>query len=611
MIVDKSKAPGAGQSSFVRPQSGADQARSSVAVPASSAPRLLDRLTRERSNVLVGATIKRIHSSTSSDAIRDTATQIRELHRIACEVILANEGCVLDLQDERILAAFGPGLAANLDPALQATKAATQLQLELAKMRTSSPARAQTTERAGAENALALAIGIHGISVPAEIGSGPVDAAQTRASEIATSLCGWSGARAWSVVVEQSVRDRVIDAITVGRNEVAFLGGQSGPVRIFEVLGFAHDPKTKAEGRGSHLLRALTDNAAMLARAAGLRRAPTSGSNSIDSLIDSNEAIPTIDGYRGLRRIARGGMSTVYIGHPIKGGAPHALKVLDITKGDNELVVQRFIEEHALIAQLRHPNVVHIFGQGFTEAHAYIAMEYIGGGDLRTLIAAGVRPSHALRILAQITAGLAAIHEAGILHMDLKPDNVMLREDGSLAIADFGIAQTKDRAARGPKEGESFGTPQYVSPEQALGQPADIRSDLYSLGVLLFEMLAGRKPFSADLAERSAINAEHVATPQLPVSLSALQPLIDVLLAYAPADRLGTAKELLDFVPIFYPAAAAADNTHTAATDVDRRIKSDRTVPLSTTSSPSTNEVVANKRSSPQTPPSGAGRSAQ
>jgi serine/threonine-protein kinase PpkA len=611
MIVDKNKAQGAGQSPDVRSQNGGDQARNAAAVSTPAASRRLDRLTRERANVLVGATIKRIHSSTSSDAIRDTAAQIRELHRIACEVILANEGCVLDLQDERILAAFGPGLAANLDPAVQATKAATQLQLELAKMRTSKPANTQKTERAGAENALALAIGIHGIGVPASIGSGPADAAQAKASEIAANLCGWSGARAWSVVVEQSVRDRMPDAITIGRNEVGFLGTQSGPTRIFEVLGFAHDPKTKAEGRGGNLLRALTDNSAMLARAAGFRRAQTAGGNSIDSLIDSHEVTPTIEGYRGLRRIARGGMSTVYMGHPVKGGAPHALKVLDFTSGDNELVVQRFIEEHALIAQLRHPNVVHIFGQGFTEAHAYIAMEYIGGGDLRTLIAAGVRPSNALRILAQITAGLAAIHEAGILHMDLKPDNVMLREDGSLAIADFGIAQTKDRAACGPKDGESFGTPQYVSPEQALGQPTDSRSDLYSLGVLLFEMLAGRKPFSADLAERSARNSGHVATPQLPVSLSALQPLIDALLAHAPADRLGTAKELLDFVPIFYPAAAAADNSHTAATDVDRRIKSDRTVPLPTTNPPSTNEAVATERSSPQTPPSGAGRSAQ
>ncbi len=397
MIVDKSNPPGAGQSAHGRSQSGGNPTRSTAAGPAptAAARRGHERVTRERSNVLVGATIKRIHSSTSSDAIRDTAAQIRELHRIVCEVVLANEGCVLDLQDDRLLAAFGPGLDANLDPAVQATKAATQLQLELAKMRTGTPARTQNGEPAAAENALALAIGIHGIGVPAAIGAGPVDAAQTRAIEIATNLCGWSGARAWSVVVEQSVRDRMIDIITVGRNEVAFLGTQSGPTRIFEVLGFSHDPKTKAEGRGSYLLRALTENAAMLARAAGMRRAPTGGGSSLNSMLDGDEVTPTIDGYRGLKRIARGGMSTVYIGHPIKGGAPHALKVLDITSGDNELVVQRFIEEHALIAQLRHPNVVHIFGQGFTAAHAFIAMEYIGGGDLRTLISLSGGRAHA------------------------------------------------------------------------------------------------------------------------------------------------------------------------------------------------------------------------
>ncbi len=606
MIDHKSVATGADRAVRLRSPDGAEKTRP-LAGPSApqSAALIKQRSAREISHVLVCAHIHRIHASSTSDALRETAAQLRELHRAMCEIVLAHDGCVLELGEDSLIAAFGPGLAAQVEPALLAARAAIQLQIELSRVRAVGAVQARN-----GLNALAITIGIHSIGVPAAIGAGADDAARALANEVSTRLCDWSDARAWSIVVEQSVRDRIAAVIAMGRTEVSFLSPNMGPIRVFEVLGFAPDAKAQSNTRAIHsaLLKALVENGSLLTRAAGLRRPPTRAPASAEFSPTNREPMPKIDDYSVVRRIGQGGMSTVYLGLHIKSGVPHALKVLDITKADNEILVQRFIEEHALIAQLRHPNVVQIFGQGFTAAHAYIAMEYMSAGDLRELIAAGVRPSKALRILAQITAGLAAIHAAGILHMDLKPDNIMLREDGTLAIADFGIAQTKAKAARGPQHGESFGTPQYVSPEQAQGRPADSRSDLYSLGVLLFEMLAGRKPFSSEPFQQSADESGQDGPPQLPAPLSALQPLIDVLLAYSPADRLVSARELLDFVPVFLPAAAAADQNYKPAVEVDSRAVHGRTVPLPTTATRSVPDAGAGKKSGPITPQTGAGR---
>ncbi len=607
MIADKTVAPGIDRTLRTRPQDAGAKARPPVSGAASNSGPLAplahrDRATRDSVNVLLRANIHRIRPYTSGGSARDASAQIRELHRVVCEVVLAHEGCVLDLGEDRLLAAFGPGLAAPLDGAVQATKAAIQLQIELTRLR-----GARAAQASNGENALAFTIGIHGIGVPVTIGTVANDPGQAVACELAVKLCNWSGARAWSIVVEQSLRERIARAITIGRSEIVFLNQHPGPVRVFEVVGFTQDAKSRSDTRSSgSVLKVLTDNASLLAQAVGLRKTAPRGAITEESSSATGGPTPKIEGYRVVRRIGRGGTSTVYLGLPSQGGAPHALKVLDII--DNEALVQRFIEEHALIAQLRHPNVVRIFRQEFTAAYAYIAMEYVSGGDLRALIAAGVRPSNALRTLAQIAAGLAAIHEAGILHMDLKPDNVMLREDGSIAIADFGIAQTKDKAARGSQDDEAFGTPQYVSPEHALSKPTDARSDLYSLGVLLYEMLVGRKPFSADLSQRTNEHSDQGQPPQLPQRLSALQPLIDVLLAHEPSDRLGSARELLDFIPVFFAAAETADLTHSTTADVDRRMTHDRTVPLPNVAASGSSDAASNKKANPMTALSGSGR---
>jgi serine/threonine protein kinase len=227
-------------------------------------------------------------------------------------------------------------------------------------------------------------------------------------------------------------------------------------------------------------------------------------------------------------------------------GEPQVLKVMRIVgEGDNDHL-QRFIQEFALLAQVQHPNVAHIHRQGFSSGHAYIAMEYFSRGDLRARIAAGVAPGAAISYVKQTAAALGAIHEAGIVHRDLKPDNLMLRKDGSLALADFGVAKHVGMLITDTAHGEVVGTPYYLSPEQATAQPVDQRCDLYSLGVILFEMLTGQKPYRASTAEELLDLHANAPVPQLPQPHESLQPILDQLMAKDREERYSSAQALLD-----------------------------------------------------------------
>jgi serine/threonine protein kinase len=172
-------------------------------------------------------------------------------------------------------------------------------------------------------------------------------------------------------------------------------------------------------------------------------------------------------------------------------------------------------------------------------------MEYFSRGDLRARIAQGVRAEEAIAYVKQIAAALQAIHEAGIVHRDLKPDNLMLRRDGSLALVDFGIAKHVSMLITDTAHGEVVGTPYYLSPEQAMGRPVDQRCDLYSLGLILYEMLSGAKPYHAQSAE--ALLDQHVngPVPLLRTSHERLQPVLERLMAKNCDERYPSAHELL------------------------------------------------------------------
>jgi eukaryotic-like serine/threonine-protein kinase len=255
----------------------------------------------------------------------------------------------------------------------------------------------------------------------------------------------------------------------------------------------------------------------------------------------------TIRGHRFARELALGGTSAVYLAESERAGEMVVLKVLrdSPTAGDEHTQFTRFLQEYELISKVRHPNVVRIFDLGIADDHAYLAMEYFPRGDLRSVIARGVDGGEALSYLGQMAAALEVVHAVGVLHRDLKPGNIMLRADGSVALIDFGLAKHVQVDAEITATGEIFGTPYYMSPEQGHGQPLDERSDLYSLGVIFYEMLTRQKPYVAQSPMGVIYMHANAPIPLLPESLRKYQQLLNKLLAKDPMHRLASASALL------------------------------------------------------------------
>lgn len=265
-----------------------------------------------------------------------------------------------------------------------------------------------------------------------------------------------------------------------------------------------------------------------------------------------NAQVIEINGYHVIRKIGSGGMSTVYLVERIEDQQQVVMKILDSKLCEDNEFLMRFIQEYGMISKIESRHIVKIFDQGFTDRHVYIAMEYFANGDLRARIKNGkVSADQAIALLAQVAAALQAIHEHGIVHRDLKPENIMFRADDSLAIVDFGIAKMISDVNSLTQTGHILGTPYYLSPEQARGDALDGRSDLYSAGIMLFEMLAKKRPFTATTP--IALVNKHISDPipRLPEGLERYQELIDVLMVKSPSARFASAKQLLDYLKNF------------------------------------------------------------
>src|SRR5437773_1160339 len=266
---------------------------------------------------------------------------------------------------------------------------------------------------------------------------------------------------------------------------------------------------------------------------------------------DEQAAAPQVLGGRYELRhvVGRGGMSVVYEGFDRLLERTVAVKVLSPPYDQDPGFVVRFGREARAAAGFSHPNVASVFDTGSDDGTRYIVMEYVEGRTLADVLRreGPIPPERAVAVARSICEALEAAHHQGLVHRDVKPGNVMLTARGEVKVLDFGIVKAVSGESR-TRTGLILGTASYLSPEQAQGRPVDARSDLYSLGCVLYEMLAGRPPFIAD--HPVAVAAQHVAEEPPPLSSmspnvpGALEAVVMRALAKQPTDRFGSAREM-------------------------------------------------------------------
>ena len=252
-----------------------------------------------------------------------------------------------------------------------------------------------------------------------------------------------------------------------------------------------------------------------------------------------------IKGYRIEKVIGRGGMATVYLAVQTTLERHVALKVMNPAFANDHEFTTRFLQEGPIAARLNDPQIVTVYDSGVDQNHYYLAMEYLPGGTLKQKIREGLPVDKTLNIIKLLAKGLAYAHSQGVLHRDIKPQNILFRASGEPVLTDFGIAKALTGSSNLTVPGTAFGSPKYMSPEQAKGAALDHRADLYSLGVVFYEMLTGHSLF----ASKDAITLvqKHIKEPPppLPAKHALFQPLFDRLLAKDPANRFQTADEFL------------------------------------------------------------------
>lgn len=328
-------------------------------------------------------------------------------------------------------------------------------------------------------------------------------------------------------------------------------------------------------------------------------------------------------------RIARGGMASVYRGLDYRLERPVAVKIMHTHLAEDEHFTARFIQEARQAARLAHPNIVNVFDQGQDGGITFIVMEYLPGITLRELLRdfGTLTPSQTIDVVKAILQGLDAAHSAGIVHRDLKPENILMADDGRIKIADFGLARA---ASHDTQTGQALlGTVAYLSPELVTGAPADVRSDLYALGIMVFEMVTGRQPFTGDQAvtiayqhANASVPAPSTMNPQVP---SEIDELVRWCTERSPDDRPPHARALLDYVKsvehtmkqrliadqptqamptlehtkVLSPEPADTDDLPTEVLDREGRLLAELEVPNYTEPEPVARPVATKQRSGP------------
>ena len=298
---------------------------------------------------------------------------------------------------------------------------------------------------------------------------------------------------------------------------VAETGGVEDAVRAMQAG--AVDFLLRADASEDRLHRALTEASRKRSRGTAGPPASAGEDRTFEIARQLSEAAtePDESGYEFLRLIGHGGMSSVYLAKRMDDEALIVLKLIEGRFMEDGELRARFLQEAELAARIDSPHVVDVFDYGLINSSGFISMEFFPRGDLKHRTELGLGSDEHLEIMTQIASGLDAIARAGIVHRDLKPANVMFRFDGSLAIADFGIAKRINSGEDFTTQGRILGTPHYMSPEQVHGADIDHRSDLFSLGVMFYELLTGRKPFEAPSLTAILYQIINEAPPPCPV----------------------------------------------------------------------------------------------
>lgn len=485
----------------------------------------------------------------------EVAELLTEYFERSCEPVLKNGGRHLKFIGDGLMSVFAdtPGGGSPLPASRRAVSAALGMALAAHEFR-------GWLDQRFAQRGLppfAIGVGLHA----GEVAICRLGMAHSREPtpigdtvNVAARLEAASKELGWTVVASRLVLADAGDGIQTGGMTSLAVRGSSRFVDVAEITGLVSHIEDKRHGmatlaeRAAEVREAVRINSGITARAVkGALQSKLSAFK--EHRFAAGDEPLRLKGYRLTRKIGSGGMTDVFLAVREADELLLVLKVLDASGKPPEHLT-RFIQEYSLLSSIEHPHVIRIHDQGVTDDHAYIAMEYFERGDLRAEIAAGIRQERVLAIVSQVAQALAAIHARGIIHRDVKPENIMRRPDGSVALADFGIAKSMLEAAQltftQTRRGDVVGTPCYLSPEQALRQPLTPQSDLYSLGVMMYEMLTGQRPFLADSLE--VLLAHHVSapTPALAPAHAALQPLLEKLMAKRPQDRYPGAQALLD-----------------------------------------------------------------
>ena len=394
---------------------------------------------------------------------------------------------------------------------------------------------------------------------------------------------GWKGASVQSIAASldqaaiDSERLRTFDVVLAGCNFTKD-GSANGP-QLQALRAFNADPTTPPiilltdggseycavqamkAGAFDYLPKSLFGREQIIA---AVERALAARNNGVRS--ERAPDAPRLFGYDMRRCLAANENASIHTAFSAEQRKLVVIKMLNRGRGSlsRDSRFDRFMDEFKILHDIDDPAVAEIYDFRVTTQYCYIAMEHFEKGHLGGLLRGEpLPPAQALGIAIEIAQSLSIIHMAGVVHRDLKPGNIMLRNDGTVALIDFGISSS---VALANVDAELIlGTPYYMSPEQADGKPTDERTDLYALGIILFQMLAGAKPFAGDDAESILECHRHQPVPALPAGLETYQPLIERLLAKQPHERFPSARELIGQIEHLLSADAADDQALSAS----------------------------------------------